>query len=287
MIRLGEKQTLEIVKKVEFGVYLAENSKDETRVLLPAKQVPEGAAVGDEIEVFVYKDSRDRMISTTQKPRLKLGEFAVLKVVSVQKIGAFLDWGLEKDLFLPYKEQVGKVREQDEVLVRLYIDKSRRLCASMKDIYELLSTDSGYQKGDMVQGRIYEFSDNFGTFAAVDDKYSAMIPRHEDCSFLRIGDVIEARVTGVKADGKLDLTLRDKAYMQMDQDALRVMEVIEAYAGVLPFNDKASPEVIMREMKMSKNAFKRAVGRLYKERKIEITDQSIRKVQEGGNYVPE
>lgn len=287
MIRLGEKQTLEIVKKVEFGVYLAENSKDETRVLLPAKQVPEGASVGDEIEVFVYKDSRDRMISTTQKPRLKLGEFAVLKVVSVQKIGAFLDWGLEKDLFLPYKEQVGKVREQDEVLVRLYIDKSRRLCASMKDIYELLSTDSSYQKGDMVQGRIYEFSDNFGTFAAVDDKYSAMIPRHEDCSFLRIGDVIEARVTGVKADGKLDLTLRDKAYMQMDQDALRVMEVIEAYAGVLPFNDKASPEVIMREMKMSKNAFKRAVGRLYKERKIEITDQSIRKVQEGGNYVPE
>ncbi|MEY8392356.1 RNA-binding protein [Lachnospiraceae bacterium] len=277
-MRLGEKQKLKIVKKVEFGVYLAEDSEAETRVLLPAKQVPEGADIGDELQVFIYKDSKDRVISTTQEPRLKLGEFAALTVVSVQKIGAFLDWGLEKDLFLPYKEQAGKVQEQDEILVRLYIDKSRRLCASMKDIYELLQTDSRYQKGDMVQGRIYEFSDNFGTFVAVDDKYSAMIPRHEDCSFLRIGDVIQARVTGVKPDGKLDLTLRDKAYIQMDQDAMRVMEVIEAYAGVLPFNDKASPEVIKREMKMSKNAFKRAVGRLYKERKIEISDKSIRKI---------
>ncbi len=280
MIRLGEKQKLTVVKKVDFGVYLAENSKDETRVLLPAKQVPQGTEVGDEVLVFVYKDSKDRLISTVQEPKLKLGEFAPLTVVSVQKIGAFLDWGLEKDLFLPYKEQIGKVQEQDEVLVRLYIDKSRRLCASMRDIYELLQTDSSYQTGDMVQGRVYEFSDNFGTFVAVDDRYSALIPRYEDCSFLRAGDVIEARVTGVKPDGKLDLTLREKAYMQMDQDAQRVLEVLEEYAGVLPFNDKASPEVILREMKMSKNAFKRAVGRLYKQRKIEITDKSIRKIQE-------
>ena len=268
MIRLGEKQKLMVVKKVEFGVYLAENSTDEARVLLPAKQVPQGADIGDEILVFVYKDSKDRLISTTLEPRLKLGEFAALTVVSVQKIGAFLDWGLEKDLFLPYKEQIGKVQEQDEVLVRLYIDKSRRLCASMREIYELLETDSPYHTGDMVLGRVYEFSNNFGTFVAVDDRYSALIPHYEDCSFLRAGDSIEARVTGVKPDGKLDLTLRDKAYMQMDQDAQKVMEVIEEYAGVLPFNDKASPEVILREMKMSKNTFKREVGRLIKENMI-------------------
>lgn len=280
MIRLGETQKLTVVKKVEFGVYLAESSSDETRVLLPGKQVPQGTEIGEEISVFVYKDSKDRLISTTQEPKLKLGEFAPLTVVSVQKIGAFLDWGLEKDLFLPYKEQIGKVQEQDQVLVRLYIDKSRRLCASMRELYELLLTDSPYQAGDVVQGRVYEFSNNFGTFVAVDDRYSALIPRYEDCSFLRAGDCMEARVTGVKPDGKLDLTLRDKAYIQMDQDAQRVLEVIEEYAGVLPFNDKASPEVILREMKMSKNAFKRAVGRLYKERKIEITDKSIRKIQE-------
>ncbi len=278
MIRLGESQILTVVKRVEFGVYLADSSRPETKVLLPIKQVPEGTGIGDEVSVFVYKDSKDRIISTTQEPKLKMGELAALTVVSVQKIGAFLDWGLEKDLFLPFKEQVGKIQVGDEILVRLYIDKSKRLCASMKDLYELLRMDSPHQKGDMVRGRVYEFGNDFGTFVAVDDKYSAMIPRHEDHSFLRIGDCIEARVTDVKPDGKLDLTLREKAYMQMDKDAQQILQVLEEYDGVLPFNDKASPEVIMREMKMSKNAFKRAVGRLYKEHKVEITDKNIRKV---------
>lgn len=280
MIRLGEKQELVIVKTVDFGVYLAERMEDERKVLLPAKQVPQGAEPGERVEVFVYRDSKDRMISTTQEPKLKMGEVRALKVVSVQKIGAFLDWGLEKDLFLPYKEQTLKVRENDEILVRLYLDKSSRLCASMRELYEMLETDSPYRIGDMVQGRVYEFSDNFGAFLAVDDRYSALIPRHEDHSSLRIGDRVEARVTGVKPDGKLDLTLREKAYVQMNQDAVRVLEILEEYGGVLPFNDKASPEIIMRETKMSKNAFKRAVGHLYKERKIEITEKSIRKVQE-------
>lgn len=278
MFRLGENQTLVVVKEVDFGIYLAEDSQSDSRVLLPAKQVPEGTEIGDEIEVFLYKDSQDRVISTTKEPKLKMGEVAALTVESVQQIGAFLDWGLEKDLFLPYKEQIGKVQAGDCILVRLYIDKSHRLCASMKDIYDMLDTESPYQRGDMVHGRVYEFGNDFGTFVAVDDKYSAMIPRHEDCSFLRVGDSVQARVSGVKPDGKLDLTLREKAYIQMDKDAERVLEVLEEYAGVLPFNDKASPEVIMREMKMSKNAFKRAVGRLYKERRVEITDKNIRRI---------
>ncbi len=278
MFRLGENQTLVVVKEVEFGIYLAEDGQSDTRVLLPARQVPEGTGIGDEIEVFLYKDSQDRLISTTKEAKLKMGEVAALTVESVQQIGAFLDWGLEKDLFLPYKEQIGKIRAGDNILVRLYIDKSHRLCASMKGLYDMLETDSPYQRGDMVHGRVYEFGNDFGTFIAVDDKYSAMLPRHEDCSFLRIGDSVEARVSGVKPDGKLDLTLREKAYMQMDKDAELVLQALDEYAGVLPFNDKASPEVIMREMKMSKNAFKRAVGRLYKERKVEITDKSIRRI---------
>ncbi len=276
MIKLGEKQKLIVVKQVEFGVYLAKQQGDENRVLLPRKQVPKETKLGDELEVFVYKDSKDRVISTMETPKLMMNQLAVLRVVSVQKIGAFLDWGLEKDLFLPYKEQMGKIYEEDEVLVRLYIDKSSRLCASMKEIYGMLATDSPYQTGDKVQGRVYEFSNNFGAFVAVDDKYSARVPAHEDHSFLRIGDIIEARVTDVKPDGKLDLTLREKAHVQIDADAQRVLEVLEEYAGVLPFNDKASPEIIMREMKMSKGAFKRAVGHLYKERKIEIAEKSIR-----------
>lgn len=277
-MKLGEKQKLTIVKKVDFGVYLAEPEKEEIRVLLPAKQAPENSGIGDELEVFLYKDSRDRMIATTNRPMLTLGETAVLKVLELGKIGAFLDWGLEKDLFLPFKEMTGKVKPGDQILVTLYIDKSERLCASMKGLYHLLKTDAPYQKEDTVSGRIYEFSDNFGTFVAVDDTYSAMLPAFEDCSGFRIGDVVTARITNIKPDGKLDLTFRKKAYLQMDADAGKVMEVIEAYGGSLPFNDKASPEVIKKEMQMSKNAFKRAVGRLYKEHKIEITERGIRRI---------
>lgn len=278
-MKLGEYQELIYVKKVEFGVYLAENETAEERVLLPAKQVPEDVKKGDRIRVFLYKDSKDRLIATTNEPKITLGGLGVLTVKEIGKIGAFLDWGLEKDLFLPFKEMTQKVQPEDEVLVTLYIDKSSRLCASMKGIYNLLSKDSPYQKDDMVSGRVYEFSENFGTFVAVDDKYSARIPNFEDHSYLRIGDVIDAKVVGVKADGKLDLTLREKAYIQMDADAEKLLELIESYAGVLPFTEKASPEVIKRETGLSKNAFKRAVGHLYKQRIIDITDGKIRLVK--------
>lgn len=277
-MKLGEYQKLKVIKKVDFGVYLSEHEGDEQQVLLPEKQIPEGVVTGDELEVFLYKDSKDRLIATTNQPKLVLGGLAVLKVLEVGKIGAFLDWGLEKDLFLPYKEMTAKVQPGDEVLVTLYIDKSHRLCASMKKLYDLLSTDAPYQKDETVSGRIYEFSGNFGTFVAVDDQYSAMIPSSEDCSMLKIGDVIEAKVLNVKPDGKLDITMREKAYLQMDADAKKVMEVIGEFAGVLPFTDKSSPEVIKRETGLSKNAFKRAVGRLYKEHRIEITEKSIRKI---------
>lgn len=275
-MKLGEKQILTVVKTVDFGIYLAEHEGDDLRVLLPAKQVPAGTGPGDRLEVFLYKDSSDRLIATTREPRLTFGGIALLRVAQVTRIGAFLDWGLEKDLFLPYKEQLGNVREGNEILVTLYIDKSDRLCATMKGLYHLLRTDSPYQKGDRVSGRVYEFSRDFGTFVAVDDCYSAMIPGHENTTALKIGDKISATVSNVKADGKLDLTIREKAYLQMDADAEQILQLITEYGGVLPFNDKASPEIIKREAHMSKAAFKRAVGHLYKERKIEFTERGIR-----------
>ncbi len=275
-MKLGEKQILTVVKIVDFGVYLAERQEDESRVLLPASQVPEGTKLHDHLEVFLYKDSRDRPIATTREPGITVGKVALLRVAQVTSVGAFLDWGLEKDLLLPYKEQLRKVREGDEVLVTLYIDKSNRLCATMEGLYHLLSTSSPYQKGDTVTGHVYEFSSNFGTFVAVDDKYSALIPAFENTTMLKIGDRVEARVTNVKKDGKLDLTIREKAHVQMNTDAEAVLQLISEYGGVLPFNDKASPEIIKREAHMSKNAFKRAVGHLYKERRIEFTEKGIR-----------
>ena len=275
-LRLGEKQRLVIVKKVEFGVYLATKEAPEDKVLLPAKQVPEGAKVGDELEVFLYRDSSDRMIATTRTPRLCLGQVALLTVAQVGKVGAFLDWGLEKELFLPFKEQTRKVAAGEECLVALYIDKSSRLCATM-NVYPYLQQDSPYHKDDMVQGTVYEISDNFGAFVAVDNLYSALIAKKELYGTVRIGDRITGRVVQVKEDGKLDLSIREKAYLQIKKDAEKILTVIDSYDGVLPFTDKATPEVIKRETQMSKNEFKRAVGHLLKEGRIEITPRAIRR----------
>ncbi len=268
---LGKKVRLMIVKEVEFGVYLGNK---EEKVLLPKKQVPRGLEAGDPVEVFLYKESSDRLIATTNEPKLTLGELAVLKVVDVGKIGAFLDWGLEKDLLLPFREQTAKVRKGDEVLAALYVDKSGRLCATMK-VYEKLRQDAPYQKDDQVEGIVYDTSDNFGVFVAVDDCYSALIPKREAFGNLRVGERVHARVIKVREDGKLDLAVREKAFLQMDTDAQMLMERLEASGGKLPFTDKADPELIKRELGLSKNAFKRAVGRLLKSGKIEIREKSI------------
>ena len=270
-MKLGEKQVLTIEKQVDFGVYLG---TEEEHVLLPKKQVPKGAGPGDPVEVFLYKDSRDRLIATTNEPKLTLGELAVLEVIDTGKNGAFLDWGLEKDLFLPFREQTGPVKKGDHVLVSLYIDKSSRLCATMK-VYEKLSCDSPYQKDDMVEGIVYELSDRFGVFVAVDGKYSALIPKREVYHSYRVGETIRARVSAVKDNGKLDLGVREKAFIQMDVDAAKLMDYMEKHGGRIPFTDKAAPETIRKEFEMSKNEFKRAVGRLLKEKKIEIREKDI------------
>ena len=270
-MRLGEKQVLTVVKKVDFGVYLG---SDEERVLLPKKQVPEEIEIGDPIEVFLYKDSSDRMIATTREPKITIGRLAVLEVVDVGRIGAFLDWGLEKDLLLPFKEQTIKVEKGDRCLVSLYIDKSGRLCATMK-VYPLLQTDSPYKKDDTVHGTVYEVSREFGVFVAVDNKYSALIPRREVYGRMYPGQEIEARVAAVKADGKLDLSIRHRIPEQMDDDARKIVERMKKNGGVLPFTDKADPERIRDELGMSKAAFKRAVGRLLKQGKINIGEAKI------------
>jgi len=277
MIELGKRQLLEVVRMKEFGVYLGEKTGDETGVLLPKKQVPEGTKTGDKLEVFIYRDSQDRLIATTGEPKIQIGQTAVLKVKDVGKIGAFLDMGLEKDLLLPFKEQTRSVRPGEDCLVALYVDRSGRLAATMR-VYAYMSNESPYNKDDKVTGTIYEINHDIGAFVAVDNRYYGLIPARELYGDLREGDVVEARVVKVREDGKLDLNPREKAYIQMDADSQMVLKVIDGFGGVLPFNDKASPETIKREIHLSKNAFKRAVGRLLKEGKIKITEKTIERI---------
>lgn len=272
MMELGKYQELEIKKAVGFGVYLGDESGE--RVLLPAKQVPDGAGAGDKITVFIYRDSNDRIIATTNKPLITLGETALLKVKDVTPVGAFLDWGFEKDLLLPFKEQTKKVKPGDEIAAALYIDKSNRLCGTMK-IYDYLDTASGYRKDDEVSGIIYDINTEYGAFAAVDLKYHGMIPKSEMHGSISVGDKINARVTEVRADGKLNLSLRKKSYIQMNDDAEMIIDIINKLGGALPYTDKAAPEVIERDFGLSKNAFKRGIGKLLKEGRVVIGDNAI------------
>lgn len=277
-IELGKYQELIVTKETDFGVFLnTPDGEDSEKILLPKSQVPEGTQLKDVLNVFVYKDSEDRPIATTLEPDITLGGVARLYVNQVTPIGAFLEWGLSKDLFLPFKEQLYEVKEGDAVLVTLYIDKSERLCASMH-VYQALRNDSNYQKDDSVFGRVYEISDNFGVFIAVDDKYSALLPQKEVFETYRINQPVHARVAQIMEDGRLTLSVKKKIPEQMNEDADFIYRCLEQENGFLPFHDKSSPEAIKNRFHMSKNAFKRGIGHLLKEGKITIASDGIRKV---------
>ncbi|MGB8452265.1 MAG: S1-like domain-containing RNA-binding protein [Anaerocolumna sp.] len=314
MIKLGEVQTLEVVKTTDFGIYLGEIGSDAlsdsstytsrtdrrgksayadrpvrqgqasfsknevNRILLPKNQVPSEIKNGDPLEVFVYKDSEDRPIATTTIPELTLGKTALLRVKEVTTIGAFLEWGLAKDLMLPFKEQTARVHTGEDVVVSLYIDKSERLCATMK-VYDYLDCNSPYHKDDRVIGIVYELIDSFGAFVAVDNRYCALIPAKELHRPLKVGDSVEARVIQVKDDGKLDLSIREKSYVQLDSDAEMIFTKLQEAGGFLPFHDKTDSEVIKTQFNLSKNAFKRAIGRLMKESRITISDTGITEIK--------
>lgn len=272
MIEIGKKQVLRVIKKVEFGVYVG--FKEEDKILVPKRYVPKDIQEGDNLEVFVYRDSEDRLIATTATPLISVGKLARLKVKAISKIGAFMDWGLEKDLFLPYKQQMCTVEVNDEYLVGLYVDKSDRLCATMK-VEKYLTEAEGYLPDREVEGSIYEIKEGLGAFIAVDDKYFGLVPSYDIHERIKVGMKVKARVTKVREDGKLNLSLKQKAYIQMEDDSAKVLKVLNEYGGELPYGEKVSPEIIKKDFNLSKNAFKRALGRLLKEGKIKINENSI------------
>ena len=274
MIRLGKIQELEIKRFASVGAYLNdENGKDDD-VLLPKKQVPDGAKVGDKVKVFVYRDSKDRIISSTRMPLAQVGEIKKLTVISSSKIGHFLDWGMEKDLFLPFSETVGSVEKFKSYLVALYIDKSDRLAATMK-VKDYLSTDAPYKENDKAVGTIYSINRDIGAFVAVDNKYDGLIQKKNIFGVLEMGEEIEVRINKVHDDGKLDLSLRERGYVQMEEDSKIILTRLKEKGGFLPLNDSSHPNEIKKELHMSKSGFKRAVGKLFKDGIIQITSEGI------------
>lgn len=268
MIEIGKFHNLRIANFTSFGAYLdAGTGVRHDNILLPIKQLPEGAKEGDELEVFIYRDSEERLIATTRKPLAKLGDLAYLKVNAKTKIGAFLDWGLERGLFLPFKEQNYPIEVGKRYLVKVYLDKSQRLSATT-EIYEYLTADTPYQKNDKVVGTVYSVNPEIGAFVAVDNKYMGLIPLNEYFTQLREGDPVEARVIRVREDGKLDLSPRELSHIQMETDTVKILQGIKNHDGFLALNDKSSPIEIQSRLNMSKAAFKRAVGKLLKENKV-------------------
>ncbi len=278
MFKLGEKQTLVITARSAFGLLLSFDEDRENEVLLPNKFVTEEMLIDDRLEVFIYKDSKDRLTATTKEPKLLMGKITSLEVVDINDVGAFMDWGLEKDLFLPFKEQKGEVVKNKKYLVGLYIDKSDRLCATM-DVYDLLASESHYTVGEMVKGILYSINPERGGFVAVDGKYHGFIPNKELYGAYELGQVLECRITDIREDGKLNLSIRKKAYQQMDEDSTIIFEALEKNDGALPYHDKTEPDVIKDVFGMSKRAFKRALGRLLKEERITQDENGIKLVK--------
>lgn len=277
MYNLGEFQKLFIKRFKNNGAYigLKEIKNEKLDILLPKKEVLETDKIGDEIEVFVYKDNQARFVATRKIPKISLGKLETLEVMDISKIGAFLDWGLEKELFLPFKEQSMKLEKGRKYLVALYIDKSERLCATMK-IRDYLTSDSPYKEGEWVEGIIYSIHKDYGAFVAVDKKYDAMIENKDIVGVLEIGEPINFRISKVKKDGRLNLVLKNLSHVEINDNANTLFNIIKDRGGFLDLNDKSDPDKIKDICGMSKSSFKKAVGRLLKNEKVKFEGNGIK-----------
>ncbi|WP_297376166.1 S1-like domain-containing RNA-binding protein [uncultured Helcococcus sp.] len=277
MYKLGKTQTLIIKRITSIGAFLGEtiDSDDKDDVLIPKKYLRKNKEVGDSLEVFIYKDNQNRPIATSKKPKAEVGDLAILQVVDTTKIGAFLDWGLDKDLLLPFEEQVGQIKKYDYHLVGVYIDKSDRLTATMK-VDDYFANDGKIKEDDWVDGIIYAYDSSYGAFILVEGKYNGMLHQDEITGVPKVGDSIRLRVKKVKEDGKLDLTYNNRAHVELNKDANLIYKTLSDNGGYLKVNDKSDPKLIRSVFNMSKSQFKRSIGRLYKQRKINITKDGIK-----------
>lgn len=276
MYQLGKTQKLKIKRITSVGAFLNSkmNNEDSEDILLPKKYLKKDKVIGDEIKVFVYKDNLNRPIATTKNSKIELGELAILQVKDTTKIGAFLDWGLDKDLLLPFDEQIGSIKKHAYYLVGLYIDKSDRLCATMK-VNNFFDKDIPFKENDWVDGVIYSFNSEIGAFILINNKYNALLSSDEIMGIPKVGDNIHLRVKKIKEDGKIDLTINNRSHIELNKDAQFIYRTLVDNGGFLRVNDKSDPKLIKRVFNMSKSQFKKSIGRLYKNRKIVIKSDGI------------
>jgi predicted RNA-binding protein (virulence factor B family) len=278
MVAIGRYNTLTISRITASGASLA---TDEGDILLPGKFIPSGAQPGAEIEVFVYRDSEDRLVATTQTPRAMVGEFALLRVKDNTKVGAFLDWGLDKDLLLPFGEQPIPVKKGERVVVRLYLDNSDRIAASARLDKFLRPADGSLAEGDEVELLPYAFSE-LGAKVIVDNAYGGLLFRNELYVKPGVGERLRGYVKKIRDDGKIDVTLRKGGVREALADREAILAALKARDGFLPLTDKSPPEVIAGLLKLSKKSFKKGIGGLYKEGLIDMTADGIRLRTEKG-----
>lgn len=273
-IILGDYNNLEIVKRVSFGLYL--DGDEDGEILLPAKYVPDGYDIGDIIKVFVYLDNEERLVATTEEPLAKVGDFALLRVAWTNDYGAFLDWGLLKDLFVPFSEQEGKMVKGNSYLVYVTIDrKSYRIYASARLDKYLSRTKPPYETNEEVDIIVWRRTD-LGWKVIVNGNHSGLVFANEVFRDLKTGDRLKGYVKRVRTDGKIDIALQRHGVAGDDDSSMRLLSAIEAQRGFLPLNDNSSPDEIYSMLGMSKKAFKRAAGKLYKQRLIIIDDDGLR-----------
>ncbi|KJS03309.1 MAG: RNA-binding protein [Peptococcaceae bacterium BRH_c4a] len=272
---IGTYEKMRIAGIRHSGVYLdAGEGNPGDNIILPPGQLPEGAKEGDQLEVFIYRDSGDNLAATVRKPAALVGELAYLKVAETTGAGAYLDWGLDFHLFLPISEQKYRVQTGQSYLVAVSVGRNGRLMATT-DIYKYLKTTDLYKKNDQVTGTVYAERKDVGVLVAVDNQYYGLIPESERYRDIKPGETVEARITRVREDGKLDLSPRKLSHQQMESDADQIMEKMKEKGGFLSLNDNSSPTDIKIQLNMSKSAFKRAVGKLLKENKAEQTGEGL------------
>lgn len=273
MIKVGEYNELEIVKQLDFGVYLG---KENVEILMPTKWVPSGARIGDVLDVFVFRDSDDRLIATTVKPYAIANTFAFLEVKQVNSIGAFLNWGMDKDLLVPYREQASQMEEGNSYVVFVYADEETdRLIASSKLSRFIEREEISVQEGDVVDLLVYSKTD-LGYNAIVNNLHSGLIYKNEIFESIRVGDQLKGYVKVVRDDNKIDLSLQKSGFEMVDDVKWKILNILKNENGFLALHDNSSPEEIKNKLQISKKAFKKAIGALYKEKLVMLTDKGVK-----------